>query len=184
MTNLFHFSHDPNITIFHPRPVRVPVQRPPGQDWLNGSLVWAIDHDHQAMYLFPRDCPRIICWPTPDTLPEDVATWWQGSTRGKLAYIEQAWLERLSTATLYRYNLPVESFETLQDAGMWVSRKAVKPLNCEQLTELPKLLAQEDTELRVVKSLVPLKRLWKTSLHVSGIRLRKATGGSLVQESK
>ncbi len=174
MTTLFHFSHDPTITIFQPRPVRLPAQRPPGWDWLNGPLVWAIDSEHQAMYLFPRDCPRILIWPTPDTLPEDVVTWWQGSAYSKLAYIEQAWLERLNTMILYRYSLPAESFESLQDAGMWVSRTAVKPLSCERLTELPRLIAQEDTELRVVESLVPLKRLWKTSLRVSGIRLRHA----------
>ncbi|MEM6427788.1 MAG: DUF6886 family protein [Deinococcota bacterium] len=176
MTNLFHFSHDPNITIFCPRPVRTPVQRIPGQDWLNGPLVWAIDREHQAMYLFPRDCPRILIWPKSDTVPEDVSMWWQGSVYSKLAYVEQAWLERLNATTLYRYSLPVKSFENLHDAGMWVSHTAVQPLNCERLTELPKLLAQEDTELRVVESLLPLKGLWETSLHVSGIRLRNARG--------
>jgi hypothetical protein len=40
---LFHFSDDPAIAIFTPRPVRVPAQRAPGREWLNGTLVWAID---------------------------------------------------------------------------------------------------------------------------------------------
>ena len=56
---LYHFSDDPSITRFVPRPVLVPATRPPGSDWLNGPLVWAIDEWHQPMYLFPRDCPRI-----------------------------------------------------------------------------------------------------------------------------
>ena len=64
---LFHFSEDPSIEEFVPRPVRVPSARPPGQDWLNGPLVWAVSEDRQATYLFPRDCPRILLWPTEHT---------------------------------------------------------------------------------------------------------------------
>jgi hypothetical protein len=50
---LFHFSEYPSIEIFTPRSVAVPSPRPPGQDWLNGSLVWAVDECRQATYLFP-----------------------------------------------------------------------------------------------------------------------------------
>ncbi|HMG50328.1 MAG TPA: hypothetical protein VK597_07005, partial [Inquilinus sp.] len=60
---LFHFSDDPAIERFEPRPVRVPSARPAGREWLNGPLVWAIDDAHQMLYLFPRDCPRILAWP-------------------------------------------------------------------------------------------------------------------------
>jgi hypothetical protein len=37
---LFHFSDDPSINLFTPRPVRVPSSRRPGMEWLNGPLVW------------------------------------------------------------------------------------------------------------------------------------------------
>jgi hypothetical protein len=40
-------------------------------DWLNGPLVWAIDAWHQPMYLFPRDCPRILYWPLATTNAAD-----------------------------------------------------------------------------------------------------------------
>ena len=64
---LFHFSDDPAIARFEPRAVLVPSPRAPGREWLNGPLVWAIDEPHQPMYLFPRDCPRILLWPRPET---------------------------------------------------------------------------------------------------------------------
>src|SRR5580692_5650473 len=73
---LFHFSDDPAIAVFTPRPVRVPAERGPGREWLNGPLVWAIDEPRQPMYLFPRDCPRILLWLTPQTTEADKALWW------------------------------------------------------------------------------------------------------------
>ena len=72
---LFHFSDDPDIAQFEPRPVRVPVERPAGREWLNGPLVWAIDDWHQPLYLFPRECPRILLWPTSRTTKQDRLRW-------------------------------------------------------------------------------------------------------------
>ena len=42
---LFHFSDDPDISEFVPRPVLIPSQRPAGREWLNGPLVWAIEEE-------------------------------------------------------------------------------------------------------------------------------------------
>ena len=89
---LFHFSDDPDIAIFEPRPVRVPAQRRVGEEWLNGPLVWAIDAWHQPMYLFPRECPRILLWPTPQTTDDDRRIWWGDSSARIIANIERAWL--------------------------------------------------------------------------------------------
>jgi hypothetical protein len=173
---LFHFSDDPEIAVFVPRPVLVPTVRPAGREWLNGPLVWAIDEIHQPMYLFPRDCPRILLWPTPDTTAEDYAQWWGGSSRRVIAYIERVWLDRLRDAVLHRYELPITSFEDIRDAGMWVSKTQVVPTGIETLRDLPAELRAQDVELRVTESLVPLKNAWRTSLHASGIRLRNARG--------
>ncbi|MDF2901263.1 MAG: hypothetical protein K0Q62_1322, partial [Phenylobacterium sp.] len=96
---LFHFSDDPAIERFEPRPVLVPSARAPGREWLNGPLVWAIDEPHQPMYLFPRDCPRILLWPRPDTTAQDLERWWGGSPCRIIAHVEAAWLERLSKAS-------------------------------------------------------------------------------------
>ena len=72
---LFHFSEYFSIERFVPRPLRVPVARPKGEEWLNGPLVWAIDDVHQPMYLFPLECPRILLWPTPETTTKDYKVW-------------------------------------------------------------------------------------------------------------
>ncbi len=168
---LFHFSDDPTIGVFEPRPVRVPSERLQGREWLNGPLVWAIDDIHDFMYLFPRDCPRILVWATPETSEEDRRL--LGDWRGT-AYIESAWLERLQAATIHRYEMPLEGFEDLQDAGMWVSRIAVVPLAFTALSRLDREFASRGIELKVVDSLTPAKALRETTLHVSAIRIRNA----------
>jgi len=173
---LFHFSEDPAIERFVPRPVLVPSVRPPGRDWLNGPLVWAIDEQRQPMYLFPRDCPRILLWTTPDTTPSDRARWWGEGDWSMVAHIEQDWVERVRTARIYRYEFPAEAFEDLHDAGMWIARSPVEPLRMEVIGDLPAALRDRGVDLRVVESLVPLKGVWSTSLHASGIRLRHAKG--------
>ena len=173
---LFHFSDDPSIEVFSPRPVTVPAERPPRLDWLNGPLVWAIEEARQAMYLFPRDCPRILLWPAPDTTAEDMGLWWGGRTCTAIAHIEWAWFERLQTSQIHRYELPADDFESLDDAGMWVARTPVRPLGVETLTDLPAAMAAMGVELRVMNSLLPLKGVWNTTLHASGVRLRNAKG--------
>lgn len=171
---LFHFSDDPAIARFVPRPVLVPSKRAPGLEWLNGPLVWAIEERVDFMYLFPRDCPRILIWATEQTIDADEAKWLGGYRAA--AYIERERLTDLAAATIHRYDLPVGSFEDLHDAGVWVSRVAVEPLRCDFLSDLPSAFAARGVDLRVVDHLLPLKPLWETTLHVSGIRLRNAKG--------
>ena len=180
MTNqLFHFSEDSQIDLFVPRPVQVPPKRRPGYEWLNGPLVWAIDQWHQPMYLFPRDCPRILLWPTSNSTDEDIERYFAGSSARIVAYIERDWLVKVANAVLYRYELPIQTFESLNDAGMWVSQDTtVKPIQRETIRHLPEVLQEEGVELRSLESLLPLKSAWDTSLHVSGIRLRYASGWS------
>lgn len=171
---LFHFSDRAGIARFDPRPVAVPAPRKPGHEWLNGSLVWAIDAWHQPMYLFPRDCPRILLWPTPETSAEDRAAWLGDGSPRMVAWLEQAWLDRFRAARLFRYALPADGFESLDDAGMWVSRRPAVPLETTVIEDLAAALAAEDTELRVVDSLAPLRAAQASTLHVSAIRLRNS----------
>lgn len=183
-TTLFHFSEDPTIALFEPRPVRTPAPRPPGQAWLNGPLVWAIDEAHSFLYLFPRECPRILIWPTEQTTPADRARW-MGDTKARaLAYIEDAWAERMRKATIHRYDLPSKTFEDLNDAGMWVSRKSVKPTATCTLSNLPSHLAAMNVSLRAVEDLTPLRDAWNSTLHASGIRLRNANPKFIIAEAE
>ncbi len=173
---LYHFSEDPGIEVFVPRPVLVPSDRGPGNDWMNGPLVWAIDEQFQAMYLFPRDCPRIVMFRKADTTDEDLAIWWGSRDCHAIAHIEWAWWERVSRETLCRYTLPEATFESLGDAGMHVSHEAVTPLAVETFGDLPAAMRAMKMELRILERLTPLWDLWSTSLHVSGNRLRHAQG--------
>jgi hypothetical protein len=171
---LFHFSDDPGITIFHPRPVRVSVDRPAGQEWLNGPLVWATDEIYELLYLFPRECPRIVVWPTQYTSIEDRAAWFGDTSSRAIAHIEHDWFDRFRTARIYRYHVPFEQFEDIDDVGMWVSRTPVFPTRIDIVDDLIGELGSRNIELRVMDRLTPLKRVWQTTLHASGIRLRNA----------
>lgn len=172
---LFHFSDSGAIERFEPRPVGVPSERQQGCEWLNGPLVWAIDSWHQSMYLFPRDCPRILLWRKDSTTGGDADCYFGSSSARILAYVEEAWMPKVETETLFRYELPIASFQSLDDAGMWVSRFVVEPKDRLTITNLPARLLSERVELRVLDDLTPLKSVWDTSLHASGIRLRNAS---------
>jgi hypothetical protein len=176
---LFHFSDDPAIERFEPRPVRVPSTRPAGREWLNGPLVWAMDDAHQMLYLFPRDCPRILAWATPGSTAADRARWLGPGDSRAVAFVEAAWIDRLRAAAIHRYELPGATFRSLEDAGMWVSETPVVPLGRVAMAGLDGELARRGVDLRVVDSLAPLAALWDSSLHVSGIRLRNAASWAL-----
>ncbi|WP_425997362.1 DUF6886 family protein [Caulobacter sp. DWR1-3-2b1] len=173
---LAHFSDDPNIGLFEPRPVRVAVDRPVGQDWLNGPLVWAIDQPHRILYLFPRECPRIVVWPTPETTEEDRLTWMGETCAQAVAYVESSWMDRLKRAVIHRYAMPPDGFEDTREIGMWASRSAVRPSGVEALANLPAQLAEHDVELRPLERLTSLRPIWNSTLHASGVRLRNAVG--------
>lgn len=172
MPRLFHFSEEPDIPAFLPRSVRVPSQRPPGLEWLNGPLVWAIDAAHSFLYFFPRECPRLLAWAVVGSAAEDCDHWLGGARA--VAYVESAWETRLGTTALTRYELSPEGFEDLADAGMWVSRAPAPILARMALTDLRGELERAGVDLRVVASLTPLMALRDTSLHVSAIRMRNA----------
>jgi hypothetical protein len=175
---LFHFSELGNIEQFSPRPVEVPSPREVGEEWLNGPLVWATDEEHQATYLFPRDCPRILVWQTTATTEEDKQLWYGERDSSMIAHVEWKWLRRIHDSSLFRYELPLESLQDIEDGWMWVSREVVTPVRVERIDDLLGALRDLDVELRVMNTLAPLRQLWATSLHVSGIRLRNATGWS------
>lgn len=173
---LSHFSEQSDIIAFDPRPIAVPVDRPDGQEWLNGPLVWAIDQPHSILYLFPRECPRIVVWPTTRTSLDDYR-YWIGSTSARaVAYVEEEWLERIARATILRYMMPPATFEAVGDIGMWVSRKSVQPSGREVISDLSQRLAAAGVELRAQPTLLGLKPIWSSTLHASGIRLRNAIG--------
>ena len=169
---LFHFSEEPNIGQFVPRVTDAP--RPEGMEWLNGPLVWAITEQRQAAYLFPRDCPRILLWLTPDTTPEDRAEWWGTRNAEMIACVEWRWLDAIRSAELHRYEFAANSFQPVDGDWTWVTKDSVEPISVEPCGDLLEALAAQAVELRIMPSLAPLAGVWSTSLHASGIRLKNA----------
>jgi len=174
MVRLFHFSDDPDITVFRPRTLRIPSARPAGMEWLNSPLVWSIDSAHQKLYLFPRECPRIVMWSTSATTHADVDRWLQGDKHRSIAYIEKSWKNTFQRAHLYRYEFDASQFIDLDDAGMWVSKEICQPLACKEICNLALRLKENKTDIKFLDSLTSLKSAWQYSIHASGIRLRNA----------
>jgi hypothetical protein len=166
---LYHFSEDPSIKRFVPRP---PIAHPETE-----PLVWAIDEWHAPVYFLPRDCPRACFWPLPTTTPEDHARFWSYTNCRMVIAVEWVWLPRIQTTSLYRYTFPEEAFLGLQDHGVHVSRDTVVPAAVEPMGDLLERLAAANVELRLCPSLVSLaETLIGASLHFSLIRMRNAQG--------
>ncbi|MEY2581076.1 MAG: hypothetical protein QOE09_925 [Ilumatobacteraceae bacterium] len=145
---LYHFSEDPNIARFMPHVPRTNPTHPPA--------VWAIDLEHEPLYWFPRDCPRVTVWPRNEGVVVEFQERFVTSAR-RLHAIESGWLERMRTAQVFRYAFDSEGFEPWEPAdGQWISAEDVTPIAVESVGDL--LLAHSDAgiELRLAPSLWPL----------------------------
>ena len=170
MPALYHFSEDPTISVFVPHRAKTSS--------LDDAFVWAIYDWHAPMYFVPRDCPRACFWPGERTTAADRERWFDPVQARMVIAIETAWLDRLRTTALYRYEMPAASFQLLDaTAGHWVSRQTVTPLSVEPVGELLTALACAGVELRITPTLIPLWRLViRSTLEFSGTRLRNAQG--------
>jgi hypothetical protein len=170
---LYHFSEDPTITHFEPRV-------PPGG---GTPVVWAIDDARQVTYYFPRDCPRACYWPDGETTYEDRDRFFAHTAAPMIIAVESSWLDRIRTATLYRYEMPGATFAQARgdDSGHHVSPEVVSPLGMERIDDLIGAVAGAGIELHIMPSLVALWRaVIASSLQFSGTRLRNATGWDTV----
>jgi hypothetical protein len=176
---LLHFSEDPGITVFEPRPVASNPDSEP--------LVWAIDEAHAPLYYFPRDCPRVCFWALPSSSPEDVDRY-LGVTDARIVIaIEGAWLERVRETTLYvyRFDAAAGGFVSLEDHGAHVSRRKVAPISVEPVGDLLTRLRDAGVEVRLTPSLWPLRAaLLNASLHYSMIRMRNAAAPPSEKDQK
>jgi hypothetical protein len=93
-----------------------------------------------------------------------------------IAHVEWDWLKRSHDQTLYRYQLPPDTFGPIEDGWMWASKDTVTPMRVDRIDDLMGALQELKVEVRLMDSLLPLRQLWTTSFHVSGIRLRNAAG--------
>lgn len=160
---VLHFSEDPTITRFVPH-VAATARQPE-------AYVWAVDHDLAPAYWFPRDCPRALAWPGPDTTERDRA--WLGGQR--VHAVEYGWLARIRTAVLYAYRFDAAAFRPFGDSAV-VATRPVDPLGPpERVGDLFDLHERAGIELRVRADLWPFwDEVVGRTLCFSGIRLRNA----------
>ena len=117
----FHYSENPDITEFVPRPH---VSRPH-----EPARVWAIDARHAPLYFFPRNCPRAAFWALPTTTHADSEAFLAHTDAQIVLTVEAAWLEAMQTTLLYEYEMPPDAFAPLnapgspEDHGVYVARK-------------------------------------------------------------
>ncbi|HEV2527667.1 MAG TPA: hypothetical protein VGT61_04330 [Thermomicrobiales bacterium] len=165
---LHHISDRSGIERFVPRV----APTDPGQR----EVVWAVDADHLGHFLVPRDCPRVCFRAGPDSTEADIETLLGGDRSRRVVAVEQGWLERISVATLYRYDLHPETFR-LHDAvaGYYISDDPVEIVATVALTDLPAELVRAGYELLALPSLWTLReQVIASSLPFSIIRWRNA----------
>ncbi|ANE48935.1 hypothetical protein SY83_14550 [Paenibacillus swuensis] len=148
--NLYHFSEEPNITVFHPRVKANRQDMPP--------VVWAIDEEHSYSFYVPRNCPRIVYTRT-DGLSEETVDKFFGCTSAvRIMTIETRWYSAISNTTLYRYTLPGESFKLFDEtAGYYISEQKVTPIVITAMDHLLEKLLEINIEVRFTPSLHPLR---------------------------
>lgn len=165
MQRLYHFSHDPSISRFDPRPGRLPE-----------PLVWAVEESHAWSYCVPRDCPRACFWAGPGTSEADIERFLGGDSARIDMVLEDRWVPIHEAARIWRYTLPDETF-ILHDAtaGHWVSRQPVTPLEVREVSDLPAIIRASGINLRSLPSIMDL--WWEvitSTLEFSGTRLKFA----------
>jgi len=164
---LWHFSEDPSLGVFHPRPPASGSSAP---------LVWTVDTRHAPMFWFPRDCPRACIWAGSATSTEDRERFFGQSAAKRVHVIEAAWLESLRACQLFAYRLPTEPFRPHdQVGGYWVTSDVVEAVERVVVGDLVTRHASARVELRVTPSIWPFwQRVTGSTVEFSGSRLRNA----------
>jgi uncharacterized protein DUF6886 len=163
---VLHFSEDPRITRFVPH-VAATAQQPE-------PYVWAVDAEQAPAYWFPRDCPRVLAWPGPETTADDRRL----LLDRRVHAIEYGWLPALRSVRLYAYRFDAAAFRPFGTPypHAMVATTTVVPLGPAE--PVGDLLARHEAagiELRLVTSLWPIMgAVAASTLRFSGIRLRNA----------
>ena len=168
MNSLYHFSDDPHITQFVPRPSPNPSME------VDGAVVFAVGARTLPNYLLPRECPRVTFYALPESKPEEVERLLNGSRH--VVAIESGWLERVMHGRIHCYTLPADTFTVWNEgSGYYISRQPVTPLAVRTIDNMLLELANHDVEIRIVHSLWPLwDAVVDSSLQFSMIRMRNA----------
>ena len=166
---VFHVSEEPNIEIFHPRPTSAFTD-------LNKEVVFAVSETLLHNYLLPRDCPRVTYCAGQTTTEEDKKNFLSDNYK-YIMVIEEKWLEKAKSTTLYLYEFDSSYFELLDEvAGYYISYESQTPIS-KTIIDYPikTITARGNVELKVLDNLQELaKNIADSSLNFSMIRMRNA----------
>ncbi|GAA3985831.1 DUF6886 family protein [Mucilaginibacter dorajii] len=167
---LFHISEQPGIKLFEPRP------SPSAFEQITGDVVFAITEQLLHNYLLPRDCPRVTCYLSAKTKPEDKARFFENTVADYIIVVESRWYKQIANTTLYCYEFDPANFTLLDEcAGYYVSYKPVEPISETTITALIPELLKRKLELRFMPSIIEFsKTVSKSTLNFSLIRMRNA----------
>jgi hypothetical protein len=163
---VLHFSEDPGLTTFVPH-VAVTARQPE-------PYVWAVDAEQAPAYWFPRDCPRVLAWPGPETAATDRRL----LCDERVHAIEYGWLPALRSVRLYAYRFDAEPFGPFGTPypHAMVATTTVTPLGpAEPVGDLLAAHQAAGIQLRLVRNLWTfMDEVVGSTLRFSGIRLRNA----------
>jgi hypothetical protein len=164
---MWHFSEDPALHRFEPRPTA---------SYPETQLVWAVDTRHAPMFWFPRDCPRGCIWPVSTTTEEDQERFFGQSGTRRVHVMEAEWLERVRAVQLYAYRMPTQPFRPHDlVGGYWVADEPVEAIERTQVTDPIARHAAAGIELRITPSIWPFwDRVTRSTVAFSGSRLRNS----------
>lgn len=160
---LFHFSEESSIEVFVPRVKENRKDMPP--------VVWAIDDAHEFTFFFPRDCPRIVYTRTAGMTDKDNEKFFGLTGSDIVVTVETDWFERIKRTTLYRYRLPVDTFQLFDEtAGYYISPQTVQPIEIDPINNLLERLMDLNIDVRFTPNLHPLRNaILHSSLQDFGI---------------
>ena len=172
---LFHVSENEFISEF--------VPRTPDRDDLDPDmpLVWAIDEEHLANYLTPRDCPRVAYHVTWETSEDDRRRFFTSPTHRDALVIESGWFEIMRGTTLWLYEFAPQEFE-LQDAaaGYYTAKTTQTPIGKYCIDDLFAELFLRGVEVRIVDNLHAIAdEVERSTLAWSCCRMRNAVDGEV-----
>ncbi|MED5017332.1 hypothetical protein P9847_08415 [Paenibacillus chibensis] len=146
----YHFSEEEHIEVFHPRVKANRTDMPP--------VVWAIDEAHAFTFFVPRNCPRIVYRRHEGVSAEDEIRFFGLSSSPVVMTLENRWYKRIVETTLYRYELPPETFELFDaTAGYYISREMVKPVEKTVIRDSLSQLMEMGIDVRFTPDLYPLR---------------------------
>jgi hypothetical protein len=165
---VLHFSEDPNIPVFLPHVAAASREAEP--------YVWAVNAEQAPSYWFPRDCPRMMAWPSADTTAADREHILGPGGGNRVHAVEYGWLSRLQTVQLFAYRLPAHLFRPFEKHAMVAERRVVPLGPAEPVGDLLAVHAGAGIQLRLLPNLWAfVDEVAASTMDFSGIRLRNAT---------